>query len=124
MLPMVRPYQPRKLNFKSIKCVFLGYSLTHKGYHCLDPSTGRLYISRHVIFYEQTFPFTMPPPDSSSSSVPYPHAIFGTLHLWLPTHTPAPQIEHLSQVTPTSCATTCINPGANTITLPTLGVTP
>ena len=57
--PWLRPYQPCKLDFKLIKCVFLGYSLSHKGYRCLDPSTGRIYISRHVIFYEQTFPFLM-----------------------------------------------------------------
>jgi hypothetical protein len=29
----------------------------HKGFKCLDVSTGRIYISRDVIFYEQVFPF-------------------------------------------------------------------
>lgn len=36
---------------------FLGYSLNHQGYRCLDQSTGRIYLSRHVIFDELSFPF-------------------------------------------------------------------
>jgi hypothetical protein len=38
--------------------VFLGYSNLHKGYKCLDISTGRLYISRDIVFDETVFPFT------------------------------------------------------------------
>jgi hypothetical protein len=30
----------------------------HKGYHCLDLSTNRLIVSRHVVFYEDNFPLT------------------------------------------------------------------
>jgi hypothetical protein len=37
--------------------VFLGYSNLHKGYKCLDISTGRLYISRDIVFDETVFPF-------------------------------------------------------------------
>jgi hypothetical protein len=37
--------------------VFLGYSNLHKGYKCLDISTGRLYISRDIVFDEAVFPF-------------------------------------------------------------------
>jgi hypothetical protein len=29
----------------------------HKGFKCLDISTGRLYISRDVVFDEKDFPF-------------------------------------------------------------------
>ena len=32
----------------------------HKGYKCLDRTTGRIYICRDVIFYEDVFPFATP----------------------------------------------------------------
>lgn len=51
--PNLRPYNNKKLEFRSKQCVFLGYSNQHKGFKCLDPKFGRVYISRHVIFYEQ-----------------------------------------------------------------------
>jgi hypothetical protein len=35
----------------------LGYGNKHKGFKCLDLSTGHLYISRDVIFDENIFPF-------------------------------------------------------------------
>ena len=47
----------RKLQFRSKQCVFLGYSNLHKGFKCLDISTGRVYISRDVVFDEGVFPF-------------------------------------------------------------------
>jgi histone deacetylase 1/2 len=55
--PNLRPYNKQKLAFRSTRCVFLGYSSHHKGVKCLDPSTGRVYISRDVAFYESNFPF-------------------------------------------------------------------
>jgi hypothetical protein len=53
-----------KLALLSAACVFLGYPSEHKGYRCLDLSTNRIIISRHVIFYETSFPFfevSLPP---------------------------------------------------------------
>lgn len=44
---------------RSIKCVFVGYSVSDKGYRCLDRATGRVYISRHVVFNEDVFPFAI-----------------------------------------------------------------
>lgn len=37
--------------------MFIGYSAQHKGVKCLDVSTGRVYISRDVVFDETKFPF-------------------------------------------------------------------
>lgn len=62
--PNLRPYNERKLQFRSKRCVFLGYSSMHKGYKCLDPSEGHIYISRDVIFYESVFPFTVLHPNA------------------------------------------------------------
>jgi hypothetical protein len=55
--PNLRPYNKRTLAVRSQWCVFLGYSPMHKGVKCLDVSTGRVYISRDVIFDENVFPF-------------------------------------------------------------------
>jgi len=55
--PLLSPFGRTKLEYKSIYCVFLGFSANHKGYCCLEPHSGRLYISRHVKFNEQHFPF-------------------------------------------------------------------
>jgi hypothetical protein len=52
---------PHKLSPCSTRCVFLGYSADHKGYRCLDLSTNRLSISRHVVFYENSFSVTASP---------------------------------------------------------------
>lgn len=56
--PNLRPYNAHKLQFRSMQCVFLGPSHTHKGYKCLDIATGRIYISRDVVFDENVFPFS------------------------------------------------------------------
>ena len=55
--PNLRPYNARKLQFRSKRCVFLGYSNIHKGFKCLDVNEGRVYISRDVVFDEHVFPF-------------------------------------------------------------------
>lgn len=41
-----------KLDPKSIKCVFLGYSSNQKGYRCYSPITKRVYNSMDVTFFE------------------------------------------------------------------------
>ena len=58
--PSLRKYNSCKLEFRSRMCVFLGYSPMHKGYKCLDRSTGRIYISRDVVFDETVFPYATP----------------------------------------------------------------
>ena len=54
--PFIRPYNTHKLQYRSVQCFFLGYSLNHKGFLCLDYATGRVYITPHVVFDESTFP--------------------------------------------------------------------
>ncbi|KAK1424826.1 hypothetical protein QVD17_20164 [Tagetes erecta] len=78
--PHLRPYNKHKLDFRSIPCIFLGYSTSHHGYRCFDPSTDRIYIARHVRFDENFFPFRpnhnqvptqpTPTPDPYTSSYP------------------------------------------------------
>jgi len=64
--PNLRAYNSRKLQFRSKRCVFLGYSNSHKGFKCLDPSEGRIYISRDVVFDEGIFPFSSLHPNAGA----------------------------------------------------------
>src|SRR5438105_39308 len=65
--PNLSATTPHKLIPRSTACVFIGYLSSHKGYRCLDISTRRIIISRHVVFDEFVFPFaTSSPPPSAS----------------------------------------------------------
>jgi len=64
--PNLRPYNAHKLQFRSKRCVFLGYSNLHKGYKCLDVASGRVYISRDVTFDETVFPFAEMHPNAGA----------------------------------------------------------
>ena len=64
--PNLRPYNSHKLSFHSKQCVFLGYSSHHKGVKCLDVSTGRVYVSRDVVFDENVFPFASLHPNAGA----------------------------------------------------------
>jgi hypothetical protein len=64
--PNLRPYNTHKFQFRSKQCVFLGYSPLHKGFKCLDPSTGRVYIYRDVTFDENVFPFSRLHPNAGA----------------------------------------------------------
>ena len=54
--PYTRPYNKHKLDFGFEPCVLLGYAPQYKGYKCLARS-GKIFITRHVIFDENAFPF-------------------------------------------------------------------
>ncbi|WVZ84149.1 LOW QUALITY PROTEIN: hypothetical protein U9M48_031209 [Paspalum notatum var. saurae] len=66
--PNMQATSKHKLAPRSTACVFLGYPPSHKGYHCLDLSTHRIIIFRHVIFDETAFPFAAPSDASSPAS--------------------------------------------------------
>jgi hypothetical protein len=72
--PNPRPYNTHKFSQRSKECVFLGYSQHHKGYKCLHIDSGRVYISRDVIFHESRFPYasqvSTPPPISTPVQAP------------------------------------------------------
>lgn len=67
--PNLRPYNTNKMQFRSVKCTFLGYSPKHKGFKCLGPQ-NRVFISRDVLFDESSFPFSSSPSVSSFPSLP------------------------------------------------------
>ena len=56
--PLLRPYNHHKFEYHASICLFLGYDSKHKGYLCLL-SSGKTIISRHVIFNETVFPFSL-----------------------------------------------------------------
>ena len=55
--PCLRDYMTNKFSPQSILCIFMGYHSSYKGFHCLDPTTSRIYITRHAQFNENHFPF-------------------------------------------------------------------
>ncbi|KAL6326284.1 hypothetical protein AAG906_004781 [Vitis piasezkii] len=56
--PWLCLYSQHKLDSRSTPCIFLGYSSTQSAYICLDLSTFKTYISRHIKFLENSFPLT------------------------------------------------------------------
>ena len=53
----VRP-QVFKLDPKSLKCIFLGYSRVQKGYRCYCPPLRQYFVSIDVTFFKST-PFSL-----------------------------------------------------------------
>ena len=48
----IQSHHRDKLDPKAIKCVFMGYSSTQKGYKCYNPCSRKLFVSRDVRFDE------------------------------------------------------------------------
>jgi hypothetical protein len=63
--PNLSTTTPHKLAPHSTRCVFIGYSLDHNRYHCLDLFTNHAVISQHVVFDEACFPFAASSPLSN-----------------------------------------------------------
>jgi len=55
---LLRPYNQRKFGFHSSLCLFLGYDPHKRGYLCLTTS-GKLHVSRNVLFNESLFPYSL-----------------------------------------------------------------
>lgn len=65
--PWLKPYANNKLQPKSKPCIFVGYSPSQSAYYCMDKTTHRIYVSRHVRFIESVFPFADSNPLSNIS---------------------------------------------------------
>ena len=98
--PLLKPYNSTKLQAKTKKCVFLRYAIKYKGYLCYHVHPMRLFISRHVIFDEQQFPYpdllpthsntlTSPSPNQPS---PYPVPIVTLANVIVPTIPASPSL--------------------------------
>jgi hypothetical protein len=53
----------------SLECIFLGYSVEHKGYHCWDPVARRMRASRDVVLDESHHFYPCPTTDASPVSL-------------------------------------------------------
>ena len=81
---VVRP-QVSKLDLKSLKCIFVGYSRVQKGYRCYCPTLRCYFVSTDVAFFETT-PFSLP----STTTSPREDDDLLVYYVSLPVPTPAP----------------------------------
>jgi hypothetical protein len=85
---------PHKFSPRSTRCVFLGYSVNHKGYCCLDLSINHLIVSRHVVFDEDNFPLAASPSPTDLDFLCESGPMVSTIGIHLTTvgtFTPAPR---------------------------------
>lgn len=80
--PLLRPYNTHKLQPHTKPCVFLGYPTYSKGYICLEPSSHRIFISRHALFNELEFPFST----VTTLSIGTSSSIHSTPSSWVTSH--------------------------------------
>lgn len=89
--PNLLPVTPHKLASRSTACVFLGYPTDHRGYRCLELSTRKIILSRHVNFDEESFPFAHLPEKSPPTPPILPVVPISRPPSLAPAVQPAPQ---------------------------------
>jgi hypothetical protein len=98
--------------------VFIGYSKNHIGYKCLHIPSGRVYIARHVVFNENSFPFSTSSPHRVSSSPQTPSSLSIPCVQSLPSQNSASCPNTPSFASPNSSTST--SPSTTTTTPPNL----
>ncbi|KAL0541716.1 hypothetical protein IC582_021771 [Cucumis melo] len=96
---LLHPHEHTKLEPRARLCCFLGYGTEHKGFHCWDPLSNRLRISRHVTFWEHTM-FSRLSSFHTSFSSPQPFFTDTSIDLFPPSESPLGN--ELAQSAPTS----------------------
>ena len=92
----VANHQPShdKLDPRALRCIFIGYSSTQKGYRCYYPPTCRFFVTKDATF-DEFLPYYFPCPPATSSSPSdsidflIPHPIVHST-LTIPRHPPSP----------------------------------
>jgi hypothetical protein len=90
----LRPYGLHKLKYRSKPCIFLGYQ--YAGYKCLDPIANKVYLSRHTVFAQTSFPTKdhvvalLPSQLSSTGDVSIPLPLLLTISATSPLSTTSP----------------------------------
>jgi hypothetical protein len=126
--PNLRPYRINKLNFRSKTCIFIGYSLCHQGYKCLDLSTGKFIVSHNVVFDETFFPYSKQ--TNLTSDSPYPsQSVSLPQHINMPVNPSPPDLHpnHFSTCTPPTSSvliSTGTNAGPSTVVTETASPPP
>ncbi|GJS15736.1 ribonuclease H-like domain-containing protein [Tanacetum coccineum] len=74
-LPLLSLFgSPHKLASRATSCIFLRYPVYHKGYRCLDLSSNKIILSKHVTFDEEQFPYSSL---TSTNSPSYSRSLYG-----------------------------------------------
>lgn len=108
MFLYLRNYTTHKLQLRRKHCIFISYNVNYKGYHCLHPTTGHIYITHYAQVNELYSPddgfskptgslefssFTDPPPSRPEKQhscapmpPPTPMPIIGSCSFYLDTN--------------------------------------
>lgn len=65
--PFTRPYNIRKLEFRSQECIYFGVSSQHKGHKCLNKDS-KIFVLKDVVFHELNFAYPTMFPGKKTSS--------------------------------------------------------